>query len=36
LHPEPARIGEVFDAVFSDIVMPGQGGIDIAREIRAR
>ncbi len=28
--------GERFDVVFSDIVMPGQSGIDLAREVRKR
>ena len=28
--------GERFDVMFSDIVMPGQSGIDLAREVRKR
>ncbi|HJR82983.1 MAG TPA: ATP-binding protein [Sphingomicrobium sp.] len=28
--------GEHFDVMFSDIVMPGQSGIDLAREVRKR
>ena len=28
--------GETFDVMFSDIVMPGQSGIDLAREVRKR
>ena len=28
--------GEEFDVLFSDIVMPGQSGIDLARQVRKR
>ena len=34
-----ARIGETgagFDVVFSDVVMPGMGGVALARELRQR